>query len=129
MKLKGFTLIELMVVVSIIGILASIGYPQYTQYLTQSRRVGAMTMLLEIMQEEESYFIEKFEYTTTLSNLGYATGILKSEGDYYAITAENCTPAPCVKITATPQGKQAVRDDGKTFTLDTIGRRTGDWNN
>ncbi|MDP0562467.1 MAG: type IV pilin protein [Candidatus Endonucleobacter sp. (ex Gigantidas childressi)] len=129
MKVKGFTLVEIMIVVAIIGILASIGYPQYTKYVIESRRVGAMALLLEVMQEEERYFTKNLEYTATLSKLGYASDTLKSEGDYYAITAKECSPSPCIKVTATPQGDHVSNDGGKTFTLDTIGRRTGVWNN
>lgn len=65
---RGFTLIELMVVVALIAILAAIAYPSYTQYVQRGRRSEARTALLNLMQQEERYFTQHNTYQTF--NLG-----------------------------------------------------------
>ena len=59
-KHQGFTLIELMIVVAVIGILASIAYPSYREYVAKSRRAEAKTVLLSAQQWMERFYTENF---------------------------------------------------------------------
>ena len=61
-KHQGFTLIELMIVVAVIGILASIAYPSYREYVAKSRRAEAKTVLLSAQQWMERFYTENFRY-------------------------------------------------------------------
>lgn len=54
--IKGFTLVELMVVVAIVAILAAIGYPQYNQYTRKARRAEGINALMQVANEQEKYF-------------------------------------------------------------------------
>lgn len=73
---KGFSLVELMVVVAIIGILATIGIPQYQKFMAKARQAEAKGHLNSIFQGESSFFTEYNGYTTNLSAIGVsATGI------------------------------------------------------
>ncbi len=62
----GFTLIELMVVVVIIGILAAIAYPSYTRYMTQTRRSDAQIALTQMAGMQEKFFSDCNHYATIL---------------------------------------------------------------
>ncbi len=128
MSFKGFSLVEMMIAMSIMGILAAISFPSYMSYVTDGRRTEASAFLLEVMQKEERYFTRHLEYTTRLSQLNYSSDAVVTDSGYYRVTAVACTPNPCIKLTATPQGVQATRDNNRILTLDSLGRRSGDWN-
>ncbi len=69
---KGFSLVELMVVVAIIGILATIGIPQYQKFMAKARQSEAKTHLNAIFQGESAFFTEYNEYTPSLKAIGVA---------------------------------------------------------
>ena len=126
---RGITLIELMIVVSIIGILSMIAYPSYTQYVTNSHRTLAKSTLLEVLSKQQNYYARNITYTNDLSELGYTLsgGQMETEGGRYKISAASCA-APlstqisvCVQLTATPQGIQAT--DG-TLVANSGGEKT-----
>ncbi len=62
---KGFTLIELMIVVAIIGVLAAVAYPSYKEYVARSRRAEARTILVASQQWMERFYTENFRYDKT----------------------------------------------------------------
>jgi len=66
---KGFTLLELIIVVIIIGILATIGFAQYTKVIEKGRKAEALFILGEIRTAEASYYLEHNAYTSTLGDL------------------------------------------------------------
>lgn len=120
---KGFNLIELMVVVAIIGIIATIAVPSYNKSVAKSARGEGMSEILDIMRSQENFFANNFTYTTDLSNLNYTTPYTTSSGRY-TVTAAACAGlalTQCVNLTATAIGGQVV--DGN-LTLDSQGNRT-----
>jgi type IV pilus assembly protein PilA len=87
---KGFTLIELMIVIAIIGILAAIAIPQFAAYRRRSYNSSAQADLRNAATAQEAYFVDNQTYTTTLANLtGTAGGFSQTAGVDFSITAAN----------------------------------------
>jgi type IV pilus assembly protein PilE len=117
---SGFTLIELMIVVVIVAILASVAFPSYTQYVTRSHRQAGKNILYRLADRQEQYFIDNKQYASKLSILGYAADTIgvDAAGDIttstdadriYAVTLAN-TGATSYTVVATPQLHQASKD-------------------
>lgn len=62
MKNKGFTLIELMIVVAIIGIISAIAYPSYTSYITRGKRTECRSAIMQTMAQQERYYTQQNAY-------------------------------------------------------------------
>ena len=85
---KGFTLIEMMIVVAIIAILATIAYPSYTKYVYRARRSDGQKFLMAIAAAEERYYTNFNKYTTSItgtSQNGLGFPLITSDGGYYSV--------------------------------------------
>ena len=84
---KGFTLIELMIVIAIIGILAAIAIPQFSAYRTRSFNSAATADIRNAATAQEAYFVDNEGYTATTGTLiGPTYGLYLSKGVTFAIT-------------------------------------------
>jgi len=92
---KGFTLIELMIVVAIIGVIASIALPSYFEQIKQSRRTDAKVELLRIAQLQESFFAQNLSYAKDLKQLKFSLNKIESLKGYYEIEITKKSPAGC----------------------------------
>ncbi|WP_331647142.1 type IV pilin protein [Piscinibacter sp.] len=130
---KGFTLIELMIVVAVVTILASIAYPSYEAYMKRSRRSEAQQLVAAIANREAQYLLDSRMYTNVIGATGLnanterwtctptAAPTTCSNGAYnVTIAVNNAATPPTFTVTADATGKQA--SDGK-LTLDQTGAK------
>ena len=104
---RGFTLIELMIVVAVIGILATIAYPSYQDYIRKARRIDAQSVMLDIQLLQEKYRVNHVSY-------GSLTDLGSFPSDYYTFAISGNT-ASAYTITATAKsGTSQASDTGCT---------------
>ncbi len=124
-KHKGFTLIEIMVVVAILGILVSIAYPSYQDSVMKSRRAQAKSVLLELAQFMERNYTTTGDYSklssgtaVTLPSLQGATSL----AGHYTFSLGSPLSSSNFSIIATPTGVQLAKDlRCGTLTLNNVG--------
>ena len=90
-KQLGFTLVELMITVAIIGILASVAYPSYTDSVLRSNRSEAQRELLRYANLQEQVYVDSRAYAVDMKGLGESTVKITTASKNYRIMVENQT--------------------------------------
>lgn len=125
---RGVTLIELMTVLVVVAILASIAVPSYRSYLLRAQRSEATTVLLHTQAAQEKYFVQNNAYATDLTSaspvgLGIPATTVHA---YYDITLESLDGGSGYRATATARAGGGQRDDSRcvTFSIDHNGLKS-----
>jgi len=125
-RTKGFTLIEVMMVVAILGIIVAFGYPSYQEQVRKSRRAEGMAELLEMADRLERRYSDQGTYgginADALYGISTADNTRPTTNGHYKldiVSADNVQ----FTISAAPQGPQ-TKDKCGTFTMDSHGVKT-----
>jgi type IV pilus assembly protein PilE len=132
---RGFTLIEMLVVLAILSILVAVGYPNYTRHVARTKRTEGQIALIDAMQQQERYHLQHNTYVAFSSSSGDAappgfpwwSGV-SAAVSHYELDAHACPGrdiADCVEVRATPG---TAKVDGRfrdeecgALTLDSLG--------
>jgi type IV pilus assembly protein PilE len=122
-KQSGITLLELMIVVTIVGILAAIAYPNFRDQVRRSNRSEAKIALEQKAQALEKCFTRSMDYTSAACANARATVV--TPGGFYSVAMDGGTPATATTfaLLATAQGGQTSDADCMNFTLNETGLR------
>ncbi len=126
-KLCGFSLIELMITLAVLGILTAIAFPAYQDQVRKSKRSDAIIALTTAAQLQERWFTQNGSYTNDINHIGGSA----SENGNYTISVSIPTGARCnsgikfycYELTATPQGAQTSDSTCGNFELDHTGKK------
>jgi type IV pilus assembly protein PilE len=134
MRTRGFTLIEVMIAVAIIGILVAVAYPSYQGQIRKANRSAAQQFMLDVATRQQQMMMDLRQYIAVTGTANFPNAPTaaspglnlvvppKASGNYsFAVTANNGASPPTFTVTATPTGAQAV--DG-TLTLNAAGTKT-----
>jgi len=131
---KGFTLIELMIVVGILGILAAIAYPNYMEYIQRSNRSEGQALLQDAAASQERFFAQNNGYVTTAADIAklgmrgtsgttvtsdtgkytLTVGTSANDGGYTLTATQHFGDATCGNLTLNALGVKGRTGSGKT---------------
>lgn len=128
---SGFTLIEVIIVVVIVGILTAIALPGYQETMRKGRRADGKSALMDAANRQERLMLDRSRYTADMTELGYGADPMISEEGWYSIDRYATTACPvanltCYALRATPVAGGAQAGDARctTLTLDNTGAKS-----
>ena len=124
---RGFTLIEVMIVVAVIGILAAIAFPSYQSQIRKSNRAAAQAVMMDVANKQQFYLSSQREYADTLAKLSVTPPNDVTRWYDVTVTTDPAATPPTFLVTATPKAGTAQVPDG-VLTLNSAGTkmRAGD---
>jgi len=125
---RGFSLIDVMITVAIVGVLATIALPSYQSSVRKSNRGAAEAYLGDIAQRQQQYLLDQRSYASTEAALGLTTP--GSVAPFYTIAIGiSAGPPPAFTASATPIGSQTGDLSGQPLTLSNTGAKgpSGAW--
>jgi type IV pilus assembly protein PilE len=117
----GFTLLEVMIAVVVVGILAAIALPSYSAHLRKSARADAQSTLTDAAARQQQFLVDRRRYAGSLATLGVTPSADVAAKYAFAVVAVD-GPPPAFTLTASATGDQA-HDKCPVLTIDNAGNR------
>lgn len=118
----GFTLVDLMVALAIVGVLAGIAYPSYVKQIVKSNRAAAQAVLMEIAQKQSEYLLDNRAYASDVDTL-HVSVPSKVSGLYTITITASASSPPSFTAKATPIAGGKQESDGE-LTINSAGAKT-----
>lgn len=126
-KMKGMTLIELMIVIAVLGIIVAIGYPSYQDQVRKTRRAEGIGELLELADRMERHYADLGTYDQADGSDMTAAAIFRSTttNGYYTLSVDAGTNNVSYTVRATPTSKgNQNKDKCNTFIINSLGNKS-----
>lgn len=111
---KGFSLIELLIAITIVGIIVSVAIPSYNSIMLETRRSDALTALSNRAMLQERFYTTNNAYSNSMADLG---GAISDEGFYNIAVDTSACANSCFTLTATPIAGEAQDSDDTCWTI------------
>ena len=134
---RGFTLIELMIVIVIVAILAAVAIPSYQNYVIKSNRSAGKGILMDVVNRQQQFFINTKNYAASLTDLGYSADpfFIDNQAERYGATRPDAIyriqldvaadPGdPDFTVRAEPVGIQLKDARCNELSLNSLGQKT-----
>lgn len=122
-RTRGFTLLEIMIVVVVVGVLAAIALPSYEIQMRKSRRASAQSHLMDIAARQQQFLLDQRQFATSVSALNMTTPADVSSYYTITVTPDNTATPPTFSASAAPTGSQAS-DPAGTLGITDAGVKT-----
>jgi type IV pilus assembly protein PilE len=119
----GFTLVELMIVVVIVGVLTMVAYPAYQGFVAKAKRGETQSYLMHVAQAQHLYFNDARTYAETAAELNVEASERVGNNYLITFTITTTTPPPTFSITATPVTGTTQANDG-ILSINNTGEKT-----
>jgi type IV pilus assembly protein PilE len=119
-ELRGFTLIEIMIVVAVVAILAAIAYPSYQEQVRKSRRTEGQALLLDAASRQERFYTENNTYAANMKALGYKNDNQATENSWYQVRVKAASDTG-YELEAAPLAAQLGDSRCGVLTIDAFG--------
>jgi len=129
-RANGFTLIELMVTVAIVGILAAIAYPSYIDYLIRTSRAAAQSFMMDVSSKEEQYLLDARTYTAIADNASFGTlslSVPTEVSNFYTMSVASATSSTYTVQAVPISGTRQASDGTLTLSQDGTKSPTAKW--
>jgi len=120
--LRGFTLIELMIVLAVVAVLTAIAYPSYTSYILKGKRATAQSALMDMASKEMAFVLDRRRYGSP-TELGFTPPQEVSNDYAFTVVMDNTASPMTFTATATPSASLAAKGE-LTLTVNQSGART-----
>jgi type IV pilus assembly protein PilE len=122
--MRGMSLIELLIVIVIVSILASIAYPNYRDFVARATRNEAKAALLKAATNQERFYLQNNQFSGDLNQLGFSASPFTTDTGAYDISVAAPDPASNFTVTATYKRTDAEANKCGIFTIDGRGEKT-----